>query len=69
MVLRPLALSVSVNWGYTRPIITVNGCIAVWPWGAYLGDEGLRNGIRAKGLVIYPPPRQVMMTKSKATGN
>ena len=22
--------------------------IAVWPWGAYLGDEGKQNGIRAK---------------------
>jgi branched-chain amino acid aminotransferase len=22
--------------------------IAVWPWGAYLGEEGKRNGIRAK---------------------
>lgn len=22
--------------------------IAVWPWGAYLGDEGLENGIRLK---------------------
>jgi branched-chain amino acid aminotransferase len=22
--------------------------IAVWPWGAYLGDEGKRNGIRTK---------------------
>src|SRR4029078_5499886 len=22
--------------------------IAVWPWGAYLGDEGKRHGIRAK---------------------
>jgi branched-chain amino acid aminotransferase len=22
--------------------------VAVWPWGAYLGDEGKRNGIRAK---------------------
>ena len=22
--------------------------IAVWPWGAYLGDEGLKNGIRVK---------------------
>jgi branched-chain amino acid aminotransferase len=22
--------------------------IAVWPWGAYLGDDGKRNGIRAK---------------------
>ena len=22
--------------------------VAVWPWGAYLGEEGKRNGIRAK---------------------
>ena len=24
------------------------GVIAVWPWGAYLGEEGKKNGIRAK---------------------
>ena len=27
---------------------TVNVSIAVWPWGAYLGDEGLRTGVRMK---------------------
>ena len=26
----------------------VDVSIAVWPWGAYLGEEGIRNGIRAK---------------------
>jgi len=26
----------------------VNVAIAVWPWGTYLGEEGLENGIRAK---------------------
>lgn len=26
----------------------VNMAIAVWPWGTYLGEEGLENGIRAK---------------------
>src|ERR1700690_2885693 len=26
----------------------VNVSIAVWPWGAYLGDEGLKNGIKIK---------------------
>ena len=26
----------------------VNVAIAVWPWGAYLGEEGLKNGIRVK---------------------
>jgi branched-chain amino acid aminotransferase len=26
----------------------VNVSIAVWPWGAYLGDEGTQNGVRLK---------------------
>ncbi len=26
----------------------VNVSIAVWPWGSYLGDEGIRNGVRMK---------------------
>ena len=26
----------------------VNVSIAVWPWGTYLGDEGLRRGVRTK---------------------
>jgi len=40
----------------------VNVSIAVWPWGSYLGDEGLRNGVRMKisswqrhGLNTMPP--------------
>jgi branched-chain amino acid aminotransferase len=26
----------------------VNVAIAAWPWGTYLGDEGVKNGIKAK---------------------
>ena len=26
----------------------VNVSIAVWPWGSYLGDEGITNGVRMK---------------------
>ncbi len=26
----------------------INVAIAVWPWGTYLGDKGLKNGIRVK---------------------
>ena len=28
--------------------VHVNVSIAVWPWGAYLGDEGLAHGVRMK---------------------
>ena len=26
----------------------MNVSIAVWPWGTYLGDEGLKHGVRTK---------------------
>jgi branched-chain amino acid aminotransferase len=30
-------------YGFTNP---VHLCVSVWKWGAYLGDDGKRNGIR-----------------------
>ena len=30
----------------------VEAMIAVWEWGAYLGEEGKRKGVRAKRLVV-----------------
>ncbi|HEY7151225.1 MAG TPA: aminotransferase class IV, partial [Solirubrobacterales bacterium] len=30
------------------PTAPVEVIVAVWPWGAYLGEDGKRNGIRAK---------------------
>lgn len=46
--IRPL-----VYWGYgemgLNPLNNpVNVSIAAWPWGTYLGDEGLAHGIRVK---------------------
>jgi len=43
--------------------------IAVWPWGAYLGDEGLKNGIRLKTSSYTRHHVNVMMTKAKICGN
>jgi branched-chain amino acid aminotransferase len=43
--------------------------IAVWPWGAYLGDDGVKNGIRMKVSSFGRHHVNVMMTKSKTTGN
>src|SRR5438105_14329101 len=34
--------------GLNPLIAPVNVSIAVWPWGAYLGDEGLKHGVRMK---------------------
>ncbi len=36
----------------------VHVAVAAWPWGAYLGAEGLEKGIRVQDLVVHAPPRQ-----------
>jgi branched-chain amino acid aminotransferase len=67
---------------YIRPIVyygygemglntlpcTVNVSIAVWPWGAYLGDEGLKNGVRMKISSWRRHDPNAMPPAAKATG-
>lgn len=67
---------------YIRPIIYVgygemglyatgnpiNVSIAVWPWGAYLGDEGLKDGIRVKISSYTRHHVNVDMTRAKVCG-
>jgi branched-chain amino acid aminotransferase len=43
--------------------------IAVWPWGAYLGEEGVKNGIRAKISSFARQHVNATMTKSKTCGD
>lgn len=67
--IRPLVFVGLGDMGLYAPNNPVNVCIAVWSWGAYLGDEGLQNGIRAKVSSYTRHHVNVMMTKSKASGN
>ena len=46
--IRPLAFRGYGEMGLFAKAAPVDVTIAVWPWGAYLGDEGKRTGIRAK---------------------
>jgi branched-chain amino acid aminotransferase len=69
--------------GYIRPLVFVGDgvmglhpqnnpiriAIISWVWGAYLGDEGLKKGIRAKISSFARHHVNVMMTKAKTTGN
>ncbi len=43
--------------------------IITWPWGAYLGEEGLTKGIRAKVSSYTRHHPNIMMTKTKTCGN
>jgi branched-chain amino acid aminotransferase len=41
--------------------------IAAWPWGTYLGDEGIKNGIRAKISSFTRHHVNISMTRAKVT--
>lgn len=46
--LRPLAFYGSEKMGISTRGAKVHVAIAAWPWGAYLGEDGLEKGIRVK---------------------
>ena len=46
--LRPIAFYGSEKMGISTRGATVHVSVAAWPWGAYLGEEGIERGIRVK---------------------
>ena len=46
----------------------VNVSIAAWPWGTYLGDEGLKNGVRMKVSSWKRHDPNTMPPAAKGTG-
>jgi branched-chain amino acid aminotransferase len=46
--IRPIAFRGYGEMGLYAPTAPVEVIVAVWPWGAYLGEDGKRNGVRAK---------------------
>ncbi len=47
----------------------VRVAVAAWPWGAYLGEDGIKNGIRVKVSSFARLHVNVTMTKSKTCGD
>lgn len=68
--------------GYIRPVVFIGDgemglyvrsnpvrvAIAVWPWGAYLGEEGVSKGIRAKVSSFSRHHVNAAMSKGKING-
>ncbi|MEX2100353.1 MAG: branched-chain amino acid transaminase [Acidimicrobiia bacterium] len=46
--IRPIAYLGYGEMGLNPLPCEVNVAIAVWPWGSYLGDEGVKHGVRMK---------------------
>jgi branched-chain amino acid aminotransferase len=67
--IRPLLYQALPNMSLNVDNGAVNIAIAAWEWDNYLGDEGLEKGIRANISTFTRHHPNVMMTKSKITGN
>jgi branched-chain amino acid aminotransferase len=67
--IRPLIYVGEGEMGLTAFRNPVHLAVAVWPWGAYLGDEGLRNGIRVRTSSFQRYHVNTLMTKAKAVGH
>jgi len=66
--IRPLAYIGYGAMGLYPKENPVNVSIAVWPWGAYLGDEGLNEGIRVKTSSFIRNHVNANMTRGKVCG-
>jgi branched-chain amino acid aminotransferase len=67
--IRPIAFVGDGEMGLYIQTYPVRVVIACWPWGAYLGDEGLALGIRAKISSFTRHHVNAGMTKAKICGN
>lgn len=67
--IRPLAYIGYGEMGLYAKDAPINLAIAVWPWGTYLGDEGLKKGIRAAVSSFTRHHVNISLTRAKITGN
>jgi branched-chain amino acid aminotransferase len=67
--LRPLVFIGDGAMGLHPKDNAIRVAVISWVWGAYLGDEGLRLGIRLKTSSFTRHHINVMMTNAKVVGN
>jgi branched-chain amino acid aminotransferase len=67
--IRPLIWIGSEKLGVSPKGNTIHLMIAAWPWGAYLGEEGMKRGIRVKTSSYTRHHVNITMTQAKAVSN
>ncbi len=66
--IRPLAFYGAEGMGLRADQLSVHVAIAAWEWGAYLGEDGLRKGIRIRTSSYTRHHPNAAMSKAKANG-
>lgn len=67
--IRPMCFYGSEGMGLRADNLKVHTMVAAWEWGAYLGADNMRNGIRIKTSSFTRHHVNITMCKSKANGN
>ena len=67
--IRPLTWIGSEKLGVSPKGNQIHLMVAAWPWGAYLGEEGMKRGIRVKTSSYTRHHVNITMTQAKAVSN
>ena len=67
--IRPLTWIGCEKLGVSPKGNTIHLMVAAWAWGAYLGEEGLKRGIRVKTSSYTRHHVNITMTQAKAVSN
>ena len=66
--IRPIVFLGHNQMGLNPSGVDVRLAIAAWPWGTYLGDEGINRGIRVRISSFTRHHVNINMTRAKACG-
>ena len=67
--IRPLSWIGDKKLGVSPKGNTIHLMVAAWSWGAYLGDDGMKRGIRVKTSSFTRHHVNITMTQAKAVSN
>ena len=67
--LRPMAFFGAEGMGLRADNLKTHLIVAAWEWGAYMGEENLKRGIKVRTSSYTRHHVNITMTKAKANGN
>jgi branched-chain amino acid aminotransferase len=67
--IRPMCFYGSEGMGLRADNLKVHAIVAAWSWGAYLGEDGQKNGIKVRTSSYTRHHVNITMCKAKANGN
>ncbi len=67
--IRPMCFYGPEGMGLRAENLKVHVIVAAWEWGSYLGEDGVKNGIRVRTSSLNRHHVNIAMCRAKANGN